>query len=83
MDKHLLAEDGVTIPGLDHRRKRKRTHQPPGSSSDAQLWFEAREAKSKESERRWSEVKKYLDPNPQLRGWDKGKYADKVKVVET
>ena len=79
MDKHLLSEDGVTIPELDHPRKRKRTHHPPESSSDGRLWIEDREVKSKESERRWSEVKKYLDPNPQLRGWDKGKYADKVK----
>lgn len=81
MDKHLLAEDGVTIPDLGHSRKRKRTHHQPGSSRDSQVLPEAKEANPvhKESEKKWNEVKKYLDPNPQLRGWDKGRYADKVQ----
>ena len=30
----------------------------------------------------WQTIKKYLDPNPQLRGIEKGRYAPKVCCVE-
>ena len=30
---------------------------------------------------KWSEVKNYLDPNPQLKGWDAGRLQPKVRVA--
>ena len=31
------------------------------------------------TEDKWDEIKQYLDPNPQLRGTDLGRYAPKVR----
>jgi hypothetical protein len=86
-DKALLEEEeGASLPQHYHR-KRKSKHidsdtvegeysgsrrQPPGSGTTSILVNAATSGKQ------WEDVKQYLDPNPQLKGVDKGRYATKV-----
>ena len=71
-DKALLEEDGVCLPS--HReRKRKRKYLDEHVSGNSEGI-----GASSLSEQKWEEVKQYLDPNPQLKGTEKGKYAIKV-----
>ena len=83
-DKALLEEEGVSLP--QHlRRKRKTRHVdggaedgPTSSSSSSSKASGTRNTTSAHPEGQWEEIKQYLDPNPQLKGVDKGRYATKV-----
>ena len=73
-DKALLEEEGVCLPS---HRQRKRKQQSP---ADEHVCTDSgTSAKNSHSEQRWEDVKQYLDPNPQLKGIEKGKYATKVR----
>ena len=82
-DKALLEEDGVSLPS---RRRRKRKCHPPGDGED-ELTSEAgndtttQPATGRHSEQQWAQVKQYMDPNPQLKGIEQGRYAAKVSCA--
>ena len=70
LDKELLAADGVKLPNTSRKRKRPSSQPDPGDTED--------KPECSNVERRWGELRPFLDPNPQLRGLDKGRYAEKV-----
>ena len=73
-DKALLEEEGVSLPEY-YRRKRKSTN----VHSDVVSGLgSSKSCRTTGSDKNWEEVKQYLDPNPQLKGLDKGRYATKV-----
>lgn len=78
-DKVLLEEDGVSLPS---RYQRKRKWQQLGGSEDERASktsdSAAKSSPGRCSEQKWEEVKQYLDPNPQLKGVEEGRYATKV-----
>ena len=83
LDQALLEEEGVSLPQHPHR-KRKLKHFDRGvedghsSSSSSSKASGTTATTSAHSEKQWKEIKQYLDPNPQLKGVDKGRYATKV-----
>ena len=83
-DKALLEEEGVSLPQHRHRKRKSKhvdsdavegeqgsSREQPGSGSTGLV-------NASTSEKQWEDVKQYLDPNPQLKGVDKGRYATKV-----
>ena len=83
-DKALLEEEGVSLPQHRHRKRKSKhidsdavkeeqgsSREQPGSGSTGLV-------NASSSEKQWEDVKQYLDPNPQLKGVDKGRYATKV-----
>ena len=75
-DKALLEEEGVSLP-QHHHRKRKSKH-IDGEQSSSRKPGGTTVLGNTTSEKQWEEVKQYLDPNPQLKGVDKGRHATKV-----
>lgn len=73
-DKSLLKDDGVYLPSVGHKRKRRHLQSTEGSSDGKKL-------KNDHLESRWQEVKQYLDPNPHLKGVDLRRYAPKVLCI--
>ena len=82
MDKALLESEGVCLAGEKGQRKRKQRR----DGVEREMKPDARDGIEREMkpeardgiEGRWCEVKRYLDPNPQLKGVDLGRYAAKV-----
>lgn len=68
-DRQILMEEGVSLPS--RKRKWKYKEEEEGKREEM-------EQKHKET-LEWHNVRKLLDPNPQLRGVDPGRYAHKVK----
>ena len=75
-DKALLAEEGVSLPS-PHQRKRRREQCGLDGDGDTS----ATTTKTLETKKQWADVKQYLDPNPQLKGVEKGRYAAKVRCT--
>lgn len=86
-DKDILAKDGVKLPRNAERVSRKRLQQKTletdtsSMSSPSQQGASASGHSGKTTEPKWEELKNYLDPNPQLKGWDKGKLLPKVRTL--
>ena len=81
-DKALLGEEGVSLPERYHR-KRKSRHVDSGAEgghSSKASGSTALADTSPHPVQQWEEVKQYLDPNPQLKGVEKGKYSTKVRL---
>ena len=76
-DKALLEEEGLSLP-QNYHRKRKSKHIDSGAVEGGQSSNGKQSSGTTTSEKQWEEVKQYLDPNPQLKGVDKGRYATKV-----
>ncbi len=84
-DKALLEEEGASLPQHYHRKRKSKhiesdtvkgeysgSRVQPGRGTTSLLVNAATSGKQ------WEDVKQYLDPNPQLKGVDKGRYATKV-----
>ena len=82
-DRQLMEEEGISLPRKWERRRKRRKGRSgeggaEGSSKDeAGKDNEVMEREKKDEE--WDEVRKFMDPNPQLSGVDPGRYAPKVK----
>lgn len=71
LDKELLAKEGVSLPVVSRKRRRDGSHdQLPG--------VKASTSGASSSSQGWQELRKYLDPNPQLKSCDEGKLTEKV-----
>ena len=70
-DRKVLKEEGVSLPRVGRRkgRRREREREREGEGDT--------EGRGK-AEAEWQEVRRLMDPNPQLKGVDPGKYAPKV-----
>lgn len=69
-DRQILMEEGVSLPS--RKRKWKYKEEEEGKREEM-------EQKHKET-LEWHNVRKLLDPNPQLRGVDPGRYAHKCPL---
>ena len=76
-DKAVLEEEGASLPQLNHR-KRKSKHFDGDQSGSRKQPSGTTILGNTTSETQWEEIKQYLDPNPHLKGVDKGRYATKV-----
>ena len=70
-----MEEMGVSLP---RGRKRKRTKQGRKYGEKKERREDTAAGKGGSSEVEWNEVRKYMDPNPQLKGVPLGKNAPKV-----
>ena len=73
-DKEILAKEGLTLPKSSSCRKRKTLSKSLDYSSSGSVC-------SSKTIEKWQEVKKYLDPNPQLKGLDEGRLCEKVRFI--
>ena len=73
-DKALLEEEGVSLPSRHQRKRRRQQYDRDGDGDTC-----GAVSKSSETKKQWEEVKQYLDPNPQLKGVEEGRYAAKVR----
>lgn len=78
-DKALLEEEGVALPS-QYQRKRKRQHHGGSERTSKRSGDETETSTRTVAEHQWETVKQYLDPNPQLKGVEEGRYADKVSA---
>lgn len=78
----MLEEEGVSLPRKWGKKKRKRRGESrregkeSGRSEDGER---SRDDAMDERDKEWREVRQYMDPNPQLKGIEPGKYAPKVE----
>lgn len=72
-DKEVLSEEGVTLPVASRKRSRPVSHDPVRASGS-----KGSSKPSEKAEKKWQELKHYLDPNPQLRGGPESTSTQKV-----
>ncbi len=70
-DRVVFAEEGVSVPRLGKKRSREKPRELATSQS-------SKESTSADLEEEWQEVRKYLDPNPQLKAYNERRSAEKV-----
>ena len=70
-DRKIMEEQGVSLP-RGRRKKGKRRRE--GKTEEK----ERRDSSGSGAEVEWSEVRTFINPNPQLKGVALGKYAPKV-----
>ena len=88
-DKDILEKEGVKLfngrKGSSRKRKQHKTLEASVSSSSSQHYAgvtgHSGEKTEETKDGKWLELKKYLDPNPQLNGWSKGRLQPKVSIV--
>ena len=83
-----MEEEGISLPRKWERRRKRRKGRERSeeggveggecSKGEASKDNEVMEREKKDKE--WHEVRKFMDPNPQLKGVDAGTYAPKVKI---
>ena len=73
-DKDILREEGVSLPRVGRKKQRRR-------KSEGEREGEGQGQEKKEKvEAEWHEVRSLMEPNPQLKGVELGKYAPKVRL---
>ena len=78
-DREVLEEEGVSLPGKRGKKRRRRTERDGGKGEDEERYGEDVISKK---DKEWREVRQYMDPNPQLKGIDPGRYAPKVGISQ-
>ena len=84
MDREVMEEQGVSLPRVRGKRTRTRGKEVgrEGEEKREEDGGEGKEGsggkEGQESE--WRKVRKLMDPNPQLKGVELGRYASKVKL---
>ena len=75
-DKGLLKDEGIYLSPSSNSRKRKHLRTEGEEFSGAM-----KSVGNGDLETQWQEVKQFMDPNTQLKGVEKGRYAPKVSII--
>lgn len=67
----------MILPRVGRRRQRQRKREREGEGEGEV----GEQVKKEKAEAEWQEVRSLMDPNPQLKGVDPGKYAPKVYTL--
>ena len=82
MDREVMEEQGVSLPRVRGKRTRTRGKEVGREREEKREedGGEGKEESGEGQESEWRKVRKLMDPNPQLKGVELGRYALKVKL---
>ena len=70
----------MSLPRVGRKKQRWREREREESEREGEGEGEG-QVKKEKAEAEWHEVRSFMEPNPQLKGVDPGKYAPKVQCV--